>query len=60
MKVSELVKLLKKNGCHLIRHGSSHDIWYSSITGKQFPFPRHSSQDVKHGTYNSIKRDAGF
>lgn len=60
MKTSEIVKLLKKNGCHLIRHGSSHDIWYSPITDKQFPIPRHPSQDVKSGTYNNIRRDAGF
>ena len=30
MKTNELLKLLKKNGCSLIRHGSNHDIWYSS------------------------------
>ena len=29
MKTNELLKLLKKNGCSLIRHGSNHDIWYS-------------------------------
>ena len=33
MKTNELLKLLKKNGCSLIRHGSNHDIWYSSVTG---------------------------
>lgn len=44
MKTNELLKLLKKNGCSLIRHGSNHDIWYSSVTGKQFAVPRHKKE----------------
>ncbi|MDE7404738.1 MAG: type II toxin-antitoxin system HicA family toxin [Lachnospiraceae bacterium] len=60
MKVSELTKILSKNRCHIIRHGSNHDIWYSEITGKQFPVPRHPSQDVPKGTYENIKKAAGF
>jgi len=60
LKVSELIKILKKNGCSLKRHGRSHDIWYSEITGKQFSVPRHLSQDVPKGTYENIKEDAGF
>ena len=60
MKYSELIKQLKKLGCHMVRHGARHDIWYSPITGKQFPIPRHSSEDIKPGTYNSIKDDAGL
>lgn len=60
MKTSELIKLLKKNGCYLYRNGKRHDIWYSPITGKQFPVPRHLSQDVPTGTCNSIKKDAGI
>lgn len=60
MKYSELTKLLKRIGCYVIRHGANHDIWYSPLTGKQFPLPRHSSADVKTGTYNNIKKDAGL
>lgn len=60
MKVSELVKILKKNRCYLKRHGKNHDIWYSEITGKQFPVPRHPSQDIPKGTFENIKEDAGF
>lgn len=60
MKVSELQKILKKMGCTLVRHGSNHDIWKSPVTNKEFPVPRHPSQDVKKGTFNSIKKDAGF
>lgn len=60
LKVSELIKLLKKNGCYLIRHGKKHDIWFSPITKKQFPVPRHPSQDIKSGTLSSIKDAAGI
>lgn len=60
MKVSELQKILKKNKCRLLRHGKRHDIWYSEVTGKRFPVPRHPAQDIPSGTFNSIKEDAGF
>lgn len=60
MKVSELIKLLKKNGCYLLRHGKRHDMWYSPSTGKQFPVPRHPTEDVPKGTCKSIKDDAGL
>lgn len=58
MKTSELLKKLKKADCHLVRHGTRHDIWFSPITGKQFPVPRHKTE-VKAGTAKSIMRDAG-
>lgn len=60
MKTSELIKLLKKNGCYLLRNGKKHDIWYSPTTGKQFSVPRHLSQDIPKGTCNNIKKDAGI
>lgn len=60
MKVSELKKLLRKCGCKIVRHGSSHDIWYSKKTGKTFSVPRHNSKEVATGTYDRIKKDAGF
>ena len=59
MKTNELLKLLKKNGCSLIRHGSNHDILYSSVTGKQFAVPRHK-KEIKTGTAIAILRDAGM
>lgn len=59
MKTSELLKKLKKADCYLVRHGTRHDIWYSPITGKQFPVPRHKTE-VKIGTAKSIMRDAGI
>lgn len=35
MKHSELKKLLIQTDCHMVRHGSSHDIWLSPKTGKK-------------------------
>lgn len=60
MKVSEIVKLLKKNKCYLVEHGKEHDKWHSDITGKDFRIPRHSSKELPTGTANSILKDAGL
>ena len=59
MKTSELLKILKKNGCYLIRHGRSHDIWFSPITNRQFSVPRHKDE-VKTKPLKSIIEDAGI
>lgn len=59
MKTSELLKILKKNGCYLVRNGTRHDIWFSPITSKQFAVPRHKD-DIKLGTLNNILKDAGL
>lgn len=60
MKGSELIKLLKKNGCMLVRHGTSHDTWYSENTEKKFMVPRHKSKEVPIGTYKQIIKEAGI
>ncbi|MFR8843689.1 MAG: type II toxin-antitoxin system HicA family toxin [Waltera sp.] len=59
MKTNELLKLLKKNGCSLIRHGSNHDIWYSSVTGKTVCCSS-TQKEIKTGTAIAILRDAGM
>lgn len=60
MKVSELTKILKKNGCFIVRRGSRHDIWKSTITGNEFPVPRHPSKEIPTGTLNNILKAAGL
>ena len=60
MKVSEMLKDLKKAGCTFVRDGGNHDIWYSPITDQQFPVPRHPSQELKKGTAEKIKKQAGL
>ena len=60
MKYSELEKLLKKAGCTVYREGANHTQWYSPITKKVFPVGRHKNQDVKSGTLEAIKKQAGI
>ena len=58
MKTSELLKLLKENGCYLVEHGKEHDKYYSPVTGKSFRIPRHK-KEIATGTMNHILKDAG-
>lgn len=59
MKTSELLKIFAKNDIKLSQHGKRHDIYYSPITGKEFPVPRHA-KEIATGTLKSIKKDAGI
>lgn len=59
MKKSELLKLLKKHGITFAKHGTRHDIYYSPITNKEFPIPRHAKEIAK-GTLHNILTDAGL
>ncbi|MCC8156131.1 MAG: type II toxin-antitoxin system HicA family toxin [Oscillospiraceae bacterium] len=59
MKQSELLKMFSKHNIKLSRHGKRHDIYYSPITGKEFPVPRHA-KEIADGTAKSIKKDAGL
>jgi len=54
MKTSQLVRMLGRAGCFISRHGGSHDVWYSPITGLKAPVPRHGSHEVPKKTYDSI------
>ena len=60
MTFGELKRLLRKNGCEVIREGKNHEIWYSRITGKQFPIGRHTKEEVPKGTLKSIREAAGL
>lgn len=61
MKVSELIKLLRRSGyCYFVEHGAEHDKWHSSLTGKDFRIPRHKSKELPPGTANRILKDAGL
>ncbi len=60
MKVSEMVRKIKKIGCYIVEHGAEHDKWYSPVTGKFFRVPRHQSKELPTGTANSIAKDAGL
>jgi len=60
MTFGELKRFLKKNGCYFHHQGSRHEIWENPKTGKQFPVGRHDSKEVRSGTLQSIKKDAGL
>lgn len=46
MKTSELRKILRANGCYVVREGTNHEIWFSLITGKKFPVLRHGAKEM--------------
>ncbi|MCL2078909.1 MAG: type II toxin-antitoxin system HicA family toxin [Oscillospiraceae bacterium] len=60
MKASELTRLVKKQGCKLLRHGSRHDVWINPKTGGTTEIPRHQSSDVPTGTADRILKDLGL
>ncbi|MCR4690690.1 MAG: type II toxin-antitoxin system HicA family toxin [Lachnospiraceae bacterium] len=60
MKVSELIKKIKRIGCYITDHGKEHDEWYSPVTNRYFRVPRHGSKEIATGTANSIMKDAGL
>jgi predicted RNA binding protein YcfA (HicA-like mRNA interferase family) len=60
MKYSELMAELKAAGCYFSKHGGNHDMWYSPITGRKFPVPRHQSHEVSKSTEKSIRKLAGI
>ena len=60
MKTTELRKKLLDSGCSiLVRHGANHDIWYSSITKRRFPIPRHIAKEVASETLKDIAKKSG-
>ena len=60
MTTAELLRLLKKNGCTLVRNGGNHDIYFSPITGNQFPVGRHPKEEIPNGTLQNILKRAGL
>jgi len=60
MRTTELERKLKDAGCYFLRHGKRHDHWFSPITGKMFPVPRHGPKEIPNGTVNRIRQEAGI
>jgi len=42
MKRKELLKILTKNGCILLRNGAKNDIYHNPQKGTTQPIPRHN------------------
>ncbi len=57
MRYHELIRRLRRAGCTIDRHGTRHDIWYSPITGKKAPVPRHGRKEIPPGTLKSIEKE---
>jgi predicted RNA binding protein YcfA (HicA-like mRNA interferase family) len=55
-----MVRLAKKNGCELVRHGAKHDIWRNLSTGNEEQIPRHQSKELPTGTAERIKKGLGL
>lgn len=54
MKRIDLIRVVKRNGCVLIRHGSKHD-WYQNPESKvSQPIPRH--REIKESLARHIIR----
>jgi len=60
MKVSELVKILTKDGWYLYKNGKRYNLYRHSSKNGQIPIPRHQSQEIARGTAESILKQAGL
>ena len=58
--VNKILKMLKKDGWYLHKHGGNHDLYRHSTKSGQIPVPRHGSKEVAPGTMNSILKAAGL
>lgn len=59
MKYSEVWRILRKYKCFNAKAGKRHDMWWSPITNKFFPVPRHGTEEAKKGTLKSISEWSG-
>ncbi|MDH4129964.1 MAG: type II toxin-antitoxin system HicA family toxin [Spirochaetota bacterium] len=58
MKRNKLVKLLKENGCKLLREGSKHSWWVNPSLNKRSAVPRHS--EINDQLVKKILKDLGI
>jgi mRNA interferase HicA len=60
MKISELKRILEKDGWYLHKTGGPHDKYRHPSKAGQIPIPRHNSKEVAKGTLMKILKDAGL
>lgn len=60
MKTTELVKLLKQNGCQFVGSRKKHDMWYSPHSDSVVMIPRHGAKEVPSGTLDGMLKQAGL
>ena len=54
MKLGDLERYLKSQGCQFEREGGNHTLWKNPATGKVSPVPRH--REIKEVIVKSICR----
>lgn len=59
-KVSEVVRLLTKDGWFLDKNGKKHDLYRHPEKEGQIAVPRHKSKELAKGTHQSILKAAGL
>ena len=59
MKVSELKRYLKANGCRFVEEGAKHEIWVG-INGHEVTIKRQKSQEIGTKLFNDILKQAGL
>ena len=57
MKRLDLVRVLQKNNCVLIREGGKHSVFYNPKTGKTSTVPRHT--EINNFLCRKIFKDLG-
>ena len=55
MKRRDLVEILQRAGCGLLRHGGRHDIYHNPRSGRSQPVPRH--REINEKLARKIIRD---
>jgi len=60
MKVSEMIRLIEKNGWQCIRQAGSHRIYRHSVKSGTVIIPDHGLKELKKGTQMSIRKQAGI
>ncbi len=60
MKVSQLLKVLEKDGWFLRKHGKKHDLYVHPTKEGVLIIPRHPGSELKKGTEESILKAAGL
>ncbi|HSU83112.1 MAG TPA: type II toxin-antitoxin system HicA family toxin [Thermoanaerobaculia bacterium] len=58
MNRRDLIRELTREGCHLERHGSRHDIYVNPANGRKAPIPRHN--EIKNSLADLIRKQLGI
>ncbi len=58
MKRREFIRYLERNGCHFLREGSRHSVYYNPETNKTSTIPRHN--EIVDQLAKKICKDLGI